>query len=132
MRTRFLYLSLDDAVVAKVDGIIAFCWWWFEKVQRPGGDRQSINAVQNYCLSVAEAEEFTGVRQPQVSRWHKVLGWALNEDETAADLRLRRRFKRLVCAGCGERLVAARRDARVSGPIAGNRNAGLLGVISSA
>jgi phage N-6-adenine-methyltransferase len=69
--------ALEEATAAKVDGIIEFCRWWNEAVR--ANHRPETNADRNY-LSTARAEELSGIRQPQVSRWRKRLGWVKDED----------------------------------------------------
>jgi hypothetical protein len=49
---------------------VEFVRWWRENVRRPG--REGNNAALDY-FSVENAEEQTGIVQPQVSKWGKRL-----------------------------------------------------------
>lgn len=66
---------LDQAVEQKIEEQIEFVAWWRERVQKPGGDRQS----GKHCRSTAtmltepEAAELTGFTRRQVSKWAKRL-----------------------------------------------------------
>jgi len=59
---------IERAVDEKVERITEFVRWWESNVSRPGN--QPINAERRY-LRVADAEQATGIRQQQVSRWRK-------------------------------------------------------------
>lgn len=62
--------ALEATVADKVEQQKEFVGWWKRTVRRPGN--QPNNADRDY-LSASQAEELTGIKQPQVSKWDKKL-----------------------------------------------------------
>ena len=64
--------ALEAAVDAQMSEQAAFVEWWEGAVGKNwGGDRSKYAHLHTCALQ--EAEELTGIRQPQVSRWRKRL-----------------------------------------------------------
>lgn len=63
--------ALELAVDKKIEEQIEFVRWWRQKVTR--GRPKKKNADLNSFLSLADAEDLTGISQVQVARWAKRL-----------------------------------------------------------
>ena len=65
-----LLFAVEDMIADQRD----FVAWWDQHVHRKGGERWLDNADRHdQRLSMEEAEELTGVKQWQVSRWRTAL-----------------------------------------------------------
>lgn len=58
---------VEEAIDRKIDDQVEFVGWWKANVRRPG---QGNNPGPHY-FSVDQAQNATGIRQPQVSKWGK-------------------------------------------------------------
>jgi ParB family chromosome partitioning protein len=69
--------ALEKAIDAKITEQIKFVAWWKVNVSRPGGDRQSDEALsrsQDNALSTPQAETLTGMSKQRVSSLRGQLG----------------------------------------------------------
>lgn len=66
--------TLEIAIDRKIEDQAEFVKWWGETVKPHGGDRKSDQVPRSaHLLSFSEAEESTGIKHQQVSRWAKAL-----------------------------------------------------------
>lgn len=65
---------LETAIDAKLDEQAEFCTWWKHgPTKRHGAGRGNKNNADRRYFSVEQAEQETGIKQQQVSRWNKRL-----------------------------------------------------------
>lgn len=63
--------ALEQAVDLKIEEQKEFVGWWKGAITPNRGERTDLNADLRLSLSVARAEELTGITQQQVSKWAK-------------------------------------------------------------